>query len=87
MRIREPTESPAGSGSDRLSRVLGPYGAPRTFLTSRRAAPAYRLTNLINKFINNVGGPIDRDPAMLDRLKALSLRDCCVSLAATPRRS
>jgi starch phosphorylase len=60
--------------------------APRTFLFTGKAAPAYRLTNLIITFISNLGGTINGDPAMQDRLKVLFPPDCCVSLAGTGKR-
>jgi glycogen phosphorylase len=54
---------------------------PRTFFFSGKAAPAYRLAKVIIKFINNLAGTIDGDPAMRGRLKVLFLPDYCVSLA------
>jgi starch phosphorylase len=54
---------------------------PRTFFFSGKAAPAYQLAKLIIKFINNLAGTIDGDPAMRGRLKVLFLPDYCVSLA------
>ena len=54
---------------------------PRTFFFSGKAAPAYQLAKLIIKFINNLAGIIDADPAMRGRLKVLFLPDYCVSLA------
>ena len=38
--------------------------APRTFFFAGKAAPAYQLAKLIIKFINNIAGVIDRDPAV-----------------------
>jgi len=54
---------------------------PRTFLFAGKAAPAYQLAKLIIKFINNLAGTIDGDPAMRGRLKVLFLPEYCVSLA------
>ena len=54
---------------------------PRTFFFSGKAAPAYELAKLIIKFINNLAGTIDGDPAIRGRLKVVFLRDYCVSLA------
>jgi len=55
--------------------------APRTFIFGGKAAPAYRLAKLIIKFIENLAGTIDDDPAMRGRLKVLFLPDYDVSLA------
>jgi glycogen phosphorylase len=54
---------------------------PRTFLFAGKAAPAYRLAKLIIKFIENLAGTIDGDPAMKGRLKVLFLPEYDVSLA------
>ena len=54
---------------------------PRTFFFAGKAAPAYQLAKLIIKFINNLAGTIDGDPAMRGRLKVLFLPEYCVSLA------
>ena len=55
--------------------------APRTFFFSGKAAPAYQLAKVIIKFINNLAGTIDGDPAMRSRLKVVFLPEYCVSLA------
>ena len=55
--------------------------APRTFFFAGKAAPAYHLAKLIIKFINNLAGTIDGDPAMHGRLKVLFLPDYRATLA------
>ena len=54
---------------------------PRTFFFAGKAAPAYHLAKLIIKFINNLAGTIDGDPALRGRLKVLFLPEYNVSLA------
>ncbi len=54
---------------------------PRTFLFAGKAAPAYRLAKLIIKFLNNLAGTIDGDPAVRGRLKLVFVPDYSVSLA------
>jgi glycogen phosphorylase len=54
---------------------------PRTFFFAGKAAPAYELAKLIIKFINNLAGTIDGDPAVRGRLKVLFLPEYNVSLA------
>jgi starch phosphorylase len=53
----------------------------RTFFFSGKAAPAYQLAKVIIKFVNNLAGTIDGDPAVRGRLKVLFLPDYSVSLA------
>jgi glycogen phosphorylase len=55
--------------------------APRTFFFAGKAAPAYHLAKLIIKFLNNLAGTIDGDPAVRARLKVVFLPEYCVSLA------
>ncbi len=55
--------------------------APRTFFFGGKAAPAYHLAKLIIKFIENLAGTIDGDPAMRGRLKVLFLPEYDVTLA------
>jgi glycogen phosphorylase len=55
--------------------------APRTFFFAGKAAPAYHLAKLIIKFINNLAGTVDGDPAMRGRLKVVFLPEYNVSLA------
>ena len=54
---------------------------PRTFLFGGKAAPAYSLAKLIIKFISNLAGTIDSDPAVRGRLKVAFLPDYRVTLA------
>jgi starch phosphorylase len=54
---------------------------PRTFFFAGKAAPAYRLAKLIIKFINNLAGTVDGDPAVRDRLKVVFVPDYNVTLA------
>ena len=66
---------------NRLRKDPGLDMYPRTFLFAGKAAPAYRLAKLIIKFINNLAGTIDGDPAVRGRLKVVFLPEYCVSLA------
>jgi starch phosphorylase len=54
---------------------------PRTFFFAGKAAPAYHLAKLIIKFVNNLAGTLDGDPAVRGRLKVMFLPDYRVSLA------
>jgi starch phosphorylase len=54
---------------------------PRTFFFAGKAAPAYKLAKLIIKFINNLAGTIDGDPAARGRLNVVFLPEYSVSLA------
>jgi starch phosphorylase len=54
---------------------------PRTFFFAGKAAPAYHLAKVIIKFINNLAGTIDGDPAMRGRIKVLFLPEYDVTLA------
>jgi glycogen phosphorylase len=54
---------------------------PRTFFFAGKAAPAYQLAKLIIKFIENLAGTVDSDPAMAGRMKVLFLPEYNVSLA------
>jgi glycogen phosphorylase len=66
---------------NRLRENPGLEVLPRTFFFAGKAAPAYRLAKLIIKFINNLAGTIDGDPAIRGRLKVVFLPDYNVSLA------
>jgi starch phosphorylase len=55
--------------------------APRTFFFGGKAAPAYHLAKLIIKFVNNLAGTIDGDPAIRGRIKVVFLPEYSVSLA------
>ena len=55
--------------------------APRTIFFAGKAAPAYQLAKLIIKFINNLAGTIDGDPALRGRIRVVFLPEYSVSLA------
>jgi len=66
---------------DRLRQNRDLEMAPRTFFFAGKAAPAYHLAKIIIKFLNNLAGTIDADPAVRGRLKVVFLPEYCVSLA------
>ena len=66
---------------NRLRENPGLSMTPRTFFFAGKAAPAYHLAKVIIKFLNNLAGTIDGDPAVRGRLKVLFLPEYCVSLA------
>jgi starch phosphorylase len=66
---------------NRLRENPGLAMAPRTFFFAGKAAPAYHLAKVIIKFINNLAGTIDGDPAVRGRIKVLFLPEYCVSMA------
>jgi glycogen phosphorylase len=66
---------------NRLQENPGLDMPPRTFFFAGKAAPAYQLAKVIIKFINNLAGTIDGDPATRERLKVVFLPDYNVSLA------
>jgi starch phosphorylase len=66
---------------NRLRQNPGLELPPRTFFFAGKAAPAYHLAKVIIKFLNNLAGTIDGDPAVRGRLKVVFLPEYCVSLA------
>ena len=54
---------------------------PRTFFFAGKAAPAYHFAKLVIKFINNLAGTLDGDPAVKGRLKVVFVPDYRVSVA------
>jgi glycogen phosphorylase len=66
---------------NRLRENPGMKTVPRTFFFAGKAAPAYKLAKLIIKFINNLAGTIDVDPAARGRLNIVFLPEYNVSLA------
>jgi starch phosphorylase len=54
---------------------------PRTFLFGGKAAPAYAFAKMVIKFINNLAGTLDGDPAANGRLKVVFVPDYRVSVA------
>jgi glycogen phosphorylase len=55
--------------------------SPRTFFFAGKAAPAYHLAKIIIKFINNLAGTIDGDPAARGKIKVAFLPEYDVTLA------
>ena len=53
----------------------------RTFFFGGKAAPAYHFAKLVIKFINNLAGTIDGEPAVRGRLKVVFVPEYCVSVA------
>jgi starch phosphorylase len=66
---------------DRLRQNPGLDMAPRAFFFAGKAAPAYHVAKLIIKFLNNLAGTIDSDPALRGRLQVVFLPEYDVSLA------
>ena len=54
---------------------------PRTFIFGAKAAPAYEFAKLVIKFLNNLAGTLDGDPAVKGRLKVVFVPDYRVSVA------
>ncbi|HXA45486.1 MAG TPA: glycogen/starch/alpha-glucan phosphorylase, partial [Candidatus Angelobacter sp.] len=54
---------------------------PRTFFFAGKAAPAYHLAKVIIKFLNNLAGTIDGDPAARGKIKVVFLAEYDVTLA------
>ncbi|MCG3205521.1 MAG: Glycogen phosphorylase [Elusimicrobia bacterium] len=54
---------------------------PRTFFFAGKAAPAYRFAKLVIKFINNIAGTVQGDPAVRGRLNVVYIPDYRVSVA------
>src|SRR6202034_1867716 len=54
---------------------------PRTFFFAGKAAPAYQLAKVIIKFINNLAGTIDGDPAARGKIQVVFLPEYDVTLA------
>ena len=54
---------------------------PRTFIFSGKAAPAYVMAKLIIRLINAVGGMVNNDPIVGNRMKVVFLANYGVSLA------
>jgi starch phosphorylase len=66
---------------DRLRKDPGAQVAPRTFLFAGKAAPGYRIAKVIIKFLSNLAGTIDGDPATRGKLVVLFLPEYNATLA------
>ncbi len=66
---------------NRLRANPGLTMTPRTFFFAGKAAPAYHLAKVIIKFINNLAGTIDGDPAARGKIKVVFLPEYDVTLA------
>ncbi len=66
---------------NRLRQNPKPDMMPRTFIFSGKAAPAYQFAKVVIKFINNLAGTIDGDPAVRGRIKVVFLPEYCATLA------
>jgi len=66
---------------NRLRANPGLKMTPRTFFFAGKAAPAYHLAKIIIKFLNNLAGTIDGDPAARGKIKVVFLAEYDVTLA------
>lgn len=66
---------------NRLRQQPGLNVPARTFFFGGKAAPAYHFAKLVIKFINNLAGTIDGNPAVRGRLKVVFIPDYRVSVA------
>src|SRR5271154_1439160 len=66
---------------NRLRANPGLKMTPRTFFFAGKAAPAYHLAKVIIKFLNNLAGTIDGDPAAKGKIKVIFLAEYDATLA------